>query len=215
MPRHGQIIESLDDVAAGVRALKRSCRHMRKAHAVAGDPPLRREPGGFRGIAGIVVGQMLSLASADAIWGRLAAAVTPFDAQGFIGLDDRALMAAGLSRPKIKTLRGIAEAELSGAFDFARLERLPADEAREALLGLPGIGPWSADIYLMFCLGHRDAFAAGDLALQIAAGRLMELDERPGAQALIEIAERWRPWRAVAARQLWAYYRVIKGMRRD
>jgi DNA-3-methyladenine glycosylase II len=213
--RATRTIESLDDIAAGVRALKRKCPLIRQAHALAGDPPLRREPGGFRGMAEIVVGQMLSLASAAAIWGRLEKVVEPFAPHAFLALGDDALMAAGLSRPKIKALRAIAEAELSGAFDFARLEHLAAEEARSALLALPGIGPWSADIYLMFCLGHRDAFAPGDLALQIAAERLMELDERPGPSALEAIAERWRPWRGVAARQLWAYYRTIKRLERE
>ncbi len=207
------LIVHAGDIAAGLRALKRRCPLMRKAHGLAGDPPLRREPGGFAGLAEIVVGQMLSLASADAIWRRLTAAVRPFEPAAFLMLDDAALKAAGLSVAKIKTLRGIAEAEIAGSLAFARLESVGADEARAMLLERPGIGPWSADIYLMFCLGHRDAFAAGDLALQVAAERLMELDARPNAKALEAIAERWRPWRGVAARQLWAYYRLVRGMR--
>lgn len=209
------LIVDAGDIAAGLRVLKRRCPHMRKAHGLAGDPPLRREPGGFAGLAEIVVGQMLSLASADAIWSRLTAAVRPFEPAEFLQLDAAALQAAGLSAAKIRTLRGIAEAELAGSLEFARLEGLAAEEARAMLLELPGIGPWSADIYLMFCLGHRDAFAAGDLALQVAAERLMQLDARPNAKALEAIAERWRPWRGVAARQLWAYYRVEKGMVRS
>lgn len=181
---------------------------MRKAHALAGDPPLRREVGGFEGLARIIVGQQVSTASADAIWSRFAAILPEVDAAAYLRLGTADHVAIGLSRPKIRTLAAVATAMASGTLDLAGLERRPDDAVRAELLALHGIGPWSADIYLMFCLGRADAFAPGDLALQVAAQRLMDLAERPDVKALAEIAERWRPWRGVAARLLWSYYRV-------
>lgn len=201
-------IDGPDDIAAGVRWLTRACPHMRRAHALAGDPPLRREAGGFEGLARIIVGQQVSTASADAIWARFAATVRPMAAARYMQLATADHVQIGLSRPKIRALHAVAAAIAGGALDLDRLAEAPDDTVRDRLLALHGIGPWSADIYLMFCLGRVDAFAPGDLALQVAAERLMELAGRPDAKALAGIAERWRPWRGVAARLLWAYYRV-------
>jgi DNA-3-methyladenine glycosylase II len=154
---------------------------------------------------------MVSLASADAIWARLVSRLAPFDARSMLALSEADLRGAGLSGPKIKTLRAVATAVQSGTLDFAILETHDDVTVRETLMGIPGIGPWTADIYLLFCLGRADAFAPDDLALQVAAEHLLALDSRPSSKALEAIAERWRPWRGVAARQLWAYYRAIKG----
>jgi DNA-3-methyladenine glycosylase II len=199
-----RIIESEDDIRAGVAALRRRCPTMKRVHGLVGDPPLRRHEAGFVGLAKVVVGQQLSIASASAIWKRTAVAVDPFDASTLLALDDATLRGAGLSRGKMRTLRALAEALNSGALDFDA--RLSAEELREALLAITGIGPWTADIYAMFCLGDADGFAPGDLALQIAVQRAFELDERPSARQLEEMAERWRPWRGVAARLLWSFY---------
>ena len=115
-----------------------------------------------------------------------------------------------MSRPKIKTLRAISEA-IAGGLALDDLAHLPEDEAIARLTAVSGIGPWTADIYLMFCIGRADVFAAGDLALQIAAQMLMGLDERPTAKEIAAIAaERWSPWRTVAAGLLWAYYAEAK-----
>jgi DNA-3-methyladenine glycosylase II len=182
---------------------------MRLVHDTAGDPPLRRRPAGFEGLARVIVGQQLSVASAAAIWERTAALCRPFDPGAMLALQDEQLAAAGLSRPKIRTLRAIAEA-CSNGLDLARLESAADADIHASLTQVVGIGPWTADVYIMFCLGRADAWAPGDLALQIAAQRALALDERPGAEALAEIAERWRPWRGVAARLLWAYYAALK-----
>ncbi len=197
-------IETVDDIRAAVRALRKLCPVMRRVHDLVGDPPLRRNVSGFVGLAQVVVSQQLSIASAGAIWKRTAAAVDPFDAETLLLAEDATLRAAGLSRGKIKTLRAMAAAQTSGALRFDRT--VSGEELREALLAISGIGPWTADIYAMFCLGDVDGFAAGDLALQIATQRAFGLDERPSARALEEIAARWRPWRGVAARLLWAFY---------
>jgi DNA-3-methyladenine glycosylase II len=114
-----------------------------------------------------------------------------------------------LSRPKIRTLRAIADACTNG-LDLARLASAGEEDVHAALTQVVGIGPWTADVYIMFCLGRADAWAPGDLALQVAAQRALALDERPSSDALEEIGERWRPWRGVAARLLWAYYAALK-----
>jgi DNA-3-methyladenine glycosylase II len=206
-------IATEDDIRRGVRALRRKCPHMRAIHDLAGDPPLRRLEGGFPGLARIVVGQQLSVASAAAIWGRTFGLLTPFSAEGLLCLDDGALRAAGLSAPKIRTLRNVAHAVVAGGLALDALEGAGQEEIHATLTAVNGIGPWTADIYIMFCLGHADAWAAGDLALQLACQMAMGLDAKPGAKELSAIAERWRPWRGVAARMLWAYYKVVKDKR--
>ncbi len=198
------MIETAADIRAGAAALRKLCPVMRRVHDLVGDPPLRRHTSGFVGLAQVVVSQQLSIASAGAIWKRTAIVVDPFDAATLLATDIEALRAAGLSQGKVKTLRAAAEAIVAGSLD---LERQMADEdLRVALIAINGIGPWTADIYTMFCLGHADGFAAGDLALQVAVQRAFGLADRPHAQELVEMAERWRPWRGVAARLLWSFY---------
>lgn len=201
------IILDDDHMLKGIRALRRKCPHMRLVHELAGDPPVRRHATGFEGLARIVVGQQLSLASAQAIWGRMQEAVRPMLPEAFLALGDEELRAAGLSKGKVRTLRALSEAIVSG-LNLEALSELPEAEVHAVLTTLPGVGPWSADIYLLFCLGRADAFAAGDLALQIAARAAMGLAERPSREELFDIADRWRPWRGVAAHLLWAYYKV-------
>jgi DNA-3-methyladenine glycosylase II len=176
----------------------------------AGAPPLRRREPGFEGLAWIIVSQQLSTASAGAIFARLKTRVDPFDAAVLARLDDEALRGCGLSGPKIRTLRSLCTEVADGRLDLAALTHMPADLAHAALVTVKGIGPWTADIFLLFCLGHPDAFPAGDLALQEAARLALALRKRPDAAKLTKIAERWRPWRGAAARLLWAYYRVAK-----
>lgn len=202
-----RIIETDADLREGIRALRRKCPHLRRVHDRAGDPPLRRHAPGFEGLARIIVGQQLSIASAQAIWTRVQAAVRPMSAKAFLALSDDELRQAGLSRGKVKTLRAMSEA-IEAGLDLNQLAAAPEDVVHETLTALPGIGPWSADIFLLFCLGRADAFAAGDLALQTAAANALKLAQRPSREELLAIAERWRPWRGVAAHMLWAYYKV-------
>jgi len=204
-----RIIATDDDVREGVRALRRKCAVMRHVHDTAGHPPLRRRPAGFEGLARVIVGQQLSVASAAAIWARTAEACCPFEPRILLALEDKQLAAAGLSRPKIRTLRAIADACTNG-LDLAGLDGASEEQVHAALTEVVGIGPWTADVYIMFCLGRADGWAPGDLALQVAAQRAMGLDERPNADTLKDIGERWRPWRGVAARLLWAYYAALK-----
>ncbi len=207
------VIRTQADICRGVRALKRKCPTMRKLHAMAGDPPVRHVGHGFEGLARIVVGQQLSVASASAIWRRTRALIEPFDAASLLSRSDGALRAAGLSAGKVRTLRGLATACLDDGLDVDGLETLEDAVIRERLTAVVGIGPWTSDIYIMFCLGRRDAWAPGDLALQEAAKMAFGLEARPRALELEALSQRWRPWRGVAARLLWAYYAVAR--RRD
>lgn len=211
MPHHR--IDTEADVAAGLEALLATDPRLADVAAVAGPLPLRRRPGGFAGIAGIVVSQQLSTASAAAIWGRLAAAYDPLTPQRLLKARADRLAGLGLSRPKIRALKEIARAIVGGSLDCDALPHMDADAAHAALCAVHGVGPWTADIYLLFCLGHADAWPAGDLALQEGARLALGLRERPTAKETIALAQPWRPWRGVAARLLWAYYRTIK--RRD
>ncbi len=206
--KQSRIIETTRQLEDGLAALVAICPHMARAHAVAGTPPLRRWSPGFDGIVRIVVGQQLSIASATAIHGRLAQAISPLDASGIQAAADAVLLAAGLSKAKVATVRALAAAVGDGCLPIADLSDLDDAGVHAALTSVRGIGPWTADIYLLFGLGRADAFAAGDLALQVATARLMDLPDRPKADALLDIAERWRPWRGIAARLLWAYYAV-------
>ncbi len=201
-------IRTKADLRAGVAALVGACPHLARVHAVAGAPPLRRRPAGFKGLARIIVGQQLSVASAAAIWDRLEARVQPFTAQELLTVPDRDLRAAGLSRVKIATLRGLAHALDDGTLDLDALTHAPDEIIHAELTALKGIGPWTADIYILFCLARADAWSPGDLALQYAVRDALALDARPGLDEMVAIAEAWRPWRSVAARLLWAYYGV-------
>jgi DNA-3-methyladenine glycosylase II len=194
------------DLQEGVAALTRSCRHLARVHAAAGDPPLRRRPAGFKGLSRVIVGQQLSVASAQAIWGRLEALAHPFTTASFVKLSDRELRRTGLSAAKIATLRGIAAAIDDGSLDLEALSHVPEDVIHAKLTALKGVGPWTADIYILFCLARADAWSPGDLALKVAVKDALALETRPDQALMIEIAEFWRPWRAVAARMLWSYY---------
>lgn len=201
-----RVIETEADLAEGAEYLASSCPVWARVLPRLGPLPLRRRADGFEAIAGAIVSQQISVAAAASIWERMAAAGLT-STEGIIAASEEDLRAVGLSRPKIRYIRGIAEAGL----DWHGLRSMPDEEALATLVALPGIGAWTAEVYLMFALGRADVFAAGDLALQEAAKTLYDLEKRPTAATLRGMAERWSPWRAVAARGLWAYYRQVKG----
>jgi DNA-3-methyladenine glycosylase II len=196
------------DLQAGVTALTGVCEHMARVHALAGDPPLRRRPAGFKGLSRVIVGQQLSVASAGAIWRRLEALAQPFTPASFLELSANDLRRAGLSAAKVATLRGVAAAIAAGSLDLDGLAAASDDEIHAQLTALKGIGPWTADIYILFCLARADAWSPGDLALQVAVQDALALEARPDQVLMTEVAETWRPWRSVAARMLWCYYAV-------
>jgi DNA-3-methyladenine glycosylase II len=199
------------DLDTAVAALTASDPRWRAALESAGRPALRRRPDGFAGLAQIVVSQQLSTASARAIWSRLEAALQPVSVETLLRARTPKLARTGLSAPKIRALKAIARAIRDGELDLAALADLDADEAHAQLTTIHGIGPWTADIYLLFCLGHADAWPAGDLALQEAARLLFALEARPSRAEMGPLAEAWRPWRGAAACMLWTYYRAAKG----
>lgn len=204
------LIHTEADLAAAVADLLALDPRLAAALAVAGSVPLRRRPGGLEGLVRIVMGQQLSTASADAIWGRLRAAYEPFHHTALRRARSDRLARIGLSAAKIRTVKAIAEAVEAGAIDFEALAAMPADDAHTMLTAVHGIGPWTTDIYLLFCVGHGDAWPAGDLALQEAARLVLARERRPTAKEMVALAEAWRPWRGVAARLLWSYYRAVK-----
>ncbi len=194
------------DVEAGLAALRKADHRLAAVAERAGDLPLRLDAPGFSGMARIVVGQMVSRASADAIWQRLVSHAGTVTAAACAGLTGDACRAIGLSRAKEATLRAMAAAEIEGRLDLTRVCVMPAPQAIGQLTSIRGVGAWTAEVYLLFCAGHPDVFPAGDIALQNAVAHAFGLDERPDARALSQIASGWRPWRAVAARLFWAYY---------
>lgn len=200
-----RIILSDACVAEGAAWLVAAEPRFARAMAETGPLPLRRRPGGFAALLQTICGQQLSVASATACWTRLREQGAS-DPGKVLAMDDEALRACGLSRPKIRYARALAAADL----DYAALAMLPEDEAIARLTAVKGIGSWTAEIYLMFSVGRADVFAPGDLALQEAAKLIFDLPERPAERDLRVLAEAWSPWRAVAARLLWAYYRVSK-----
>jgi len=204
------ILETSRDIEAGIAALTQLCPHMARAATAVGTVPLRRWSPGFDGLVRIIVGQQLSVASANAILNRLSTAVDPLDAKGVLAASDATLRAAGLSAAKLATLRAVSIAVRDGDINFAGLDSASPEAVHEALTAVRGIGPWTADIWLVLCRGDSDAFASGDLALQVAVQDLLGLEARPSAAEMLTIAERWRPWRGVAARLLWATYATRK-----
>ncbi|MGL6210808.1 MAG: DNA-3-methyladenine glycosylase family protein [Paracoccaceae bacterium] len=202
----GRIITTLDCVAEGAEWLAAREPLFGQALAVCGPLPLRRQADGFAALLSAIVGQQVSVASANAIWARLEGAGLT-DMAAMAGASDEALRAVGLSRQKARYGRALAQAGI----DFNALRGEVDDGVIGTLVAVPGIGRWTAEIYAMFALGRADVFAPGDLALQEAAKGLFSLEERPSEKVLRLIAEDWSPWRSVAARILWAYYRVLKG----
>jgi DNA-3-methyladenine glycosylase II len=205
-----QRIDTLNDIQSGLRALVRLEPRLAHVVNIAGEVPLRRHRAGFESLAGIIVSQQISKASADAIFARLKAAIQPFTPVRLLTIGETGLVGAGLSRPKQKTFFAVAQACRDG-LDLENLCQLPASDAVSAMTALPGIGPWTAEVYLLFCAGHPDIFPSGDIALQNAVRHAFCLESRPTPKPLTAIAERWSPHRSVAARLFWAYYANMKG----
>jgi DNA-3-methyladenine glycosylase II len=201
----GRIIETDADVHEGMLALSAMCPRMKAAYALTGPLPLRRRPNGFVQVLSAIVGQQVSVASAAAVWSRIEAAGFNTPAAVLAASDDE-LRAVGLSRQKFIYARELALADI----DYIALRDMSDEAVIKTLVAVKGIGPWTAEVYAMFSLGRADVFAPGDLAMQEAARSLYDLPERPKEKAFREMADAWAPWRAVAARLLWAYYAYEK-----
>ena len=184
-----------------------------KVLARHGTPSLRPMPDGLEGLLLTVTEQFFSLKAAAVIWGRLRERLQPLLPDTVLDCPHAELMALGLSAAKARSFHGIARAIHSGIFAPDTLPDHSDDEARKQLLALPGVGPWTADIYLLAALQRPDVWPWGDLALQLSVHNLFEMQERPGKREMLALSEPWRPWRAVAARLLWSHYRGLKGMK--
>ncbi|MFT6088385.1 MAG: DNA-3-methyladenine glycosylase II [Sulfitobacter sp.] len=201
----GRIITCDADVAEGAAWLTRANPRFAQALQATGPLPLRLRADGFDALIGAIIGQQVSVASANAMRAKM-------DAQGLtheaaiVAAGEEGLRAAGLSRQKI----GYALALAQAGIDYGALRDAPNDEVIKTLTAIPGVGTWTAQIYAMFSLGRADVFAEGDLALQEATKTLFDLPERPKPKQLALMAEDWSPWRSVAARALFSYYRVVK-----
>jgi len=206
----GRKIESLADVEAGLDELCLIDPRLTAIRAVSGEVELRLTKPGFDSLVSIIMSQMVSRASAAAILGRFRRLVDPMSPRGVLAADDDVFREAGLSRPKQRTVTALAHAVEDG-LDLEHLCGLDAYVAISRLTAVEGIGPWTAQVYLLFAAGHPDVFPAKDVALQSAVGHALGIDPRPGDRALDKIAESWSPWRGVAARLFWAYYRDMKG----
>ncbi|WFU17637.1 DNA-3-methyladenine glycosylase 2 family protein [Bradyrhizobium sp. CB3481] len=203
-------LNSQSDLEDAVHALVRQDTRLKPILEVTGMPALRQREPGFAGLAAIVCGQQLSTASAGAIWARLVAAFDPFDHHAVGKARTDRLGRLGLSAAKIKTLKHIARELAAERLNLEVLAEEDADAAHHTLTALPGIGPWTADVYLLFCLGHGDAWPAGDIAIQEAVKVGLGLKERPTPKQMTPLAEPWRPYRGAAAHLWWSYYRVLK-----
>jgi DNA-3-methyladenine glycosylase II len=201
----GRIIQGDSCVAEGAAWLAGRDPRMARALDQTGTLPLRLRPDGFDQLLSAIVSQQVSVASAAAIWSRIESAGLN-DPARVRGASEEDLRAVGLSRQKIRYARALAEAGV----DYMALRSAPTDQVIATLVAIPGIGAWTAEIYAMFSLGRADVFAPGDLALQESARILFDLPDRPKERAFRDMAEDWAPWRSVAARLLWAYYRVAK-----
>ena len=163
-------------------------------------------PKGFKGICALVIEQQISVKAAESIKKRVFNLMESVNAESFLQLNKNLLREAGLSRPKINYLTGVAEQESSGQFSFDDLKKMSDEDARKSLESMKGIGSWTADCYLMACLGRQDIWPVGDIGLQEGVRRLKDLKERPNVEDMTCLAREWRPFRSVAANLLWADY---------
>src|SRR5450432_282174 len=198
------------DLEAAVHALVKQDPRLKPVLKIAGMPALRRREPGYAGLAAIVCGQQVSTASAAVIWGRVSAAFDPFHHDALRRARADRLGRLGLSAAKIKTLKNLARELAAERLNLEALANEDADAAHNTLTALHGIGPWTADVYLLFCLGHGDAWPAGDIAIQEAVKIGLSLKTRPTAKQMVPLAEPWRPMRGAAAHLWWTYYRVLK-----
>lgn len=201
----GRVIKSPECVAEGAAWLAENVPEFAFALEQTGPLPLRLRPDGFAQLLSAIMSQQVSVASAAAIWERLKEAKLTGPLKIRYASEDE-LRACGLSRQKIRYARALAEANIN----YKDLRSRPDADVIATLTSVSGIGPWTAEVYAMFSLGRADVFAPGDLALQESARILFDLNARPGERAFREMAQDWAPWRSVAARALWAYYRVAK-----
>lgn len=198
-------------LARAARQLARRDKQLGSIYQKLGPPPLWARPPGFPTLVKIILEQQVSLSSAASIYARLKKNTVPFRPDRMLELGEAHLKSLGLTRQKTAYCLHLAQSLTDKRLRLAQLSRMSDNEATTALLALKGIGPWSANIYLLMALGRPDIWPTNDLALAIAITELRQLTTRPNANELAEIAEAWRPYRSVAARMLWQYYLARRG----
>lgn len=201
------MIDSAARLRRALKALAKRCPHMAMAVADVGYPEPRDRDAGFASLLRIIVCQQVSNEAGAAIWRKLEGRLVDVTAEKVIRTRVATLRACGLSRPKVRYAKALAQAITKDGLDIDALASAPDDEVRARLTAVIGIGKWTADIYLMFALGRPDVMPGGDLALAVAAERMMGLSGRPTPVELEDIAERWKPHRTAAAVMLWHYYK--------
>ena len=203
-------LDSAERLAVHLDALMALDQRLHPVRERAGQIEIRATGPGFAGMARIICSQQLSVASARAIWGRFAALDGALEAKSFLLIEEPALRGVGLSVGKVRSMRVVAAAIDDGTLDFEQIETLPVEEAVLRLTALKGIGPWTAEIYLLFCAGHPDIFPAGDLALRKAVGQALGMAAVPSIPEVSAIAEAWSPHRGAAALLFWRYFVTMK-----
>jgi DNA-3-methyladenine glycosylase II len=200
------IYATQSDLESGLIFLAQQDEGMARAFEKYGTPPLRRRKDGLEGLIKLLISQQVSTKAAQAIQARFDSQFPKAQPDQLLSTSDESLAACGISRPKQRYIRHLAQAILAGELDLKALREAEDAAVFDKLTALLGIGPWTADCYLLFHLGRCDRFPAGDLALQEGYRLLYSLNDRPDARRLAELAQRWRPHRAAAARMLWAFY---------
>jgi DNA-3-methyladenine glycosylase II len=205
-------LHEIPAIAAGVDHLIASVPHFASADRARFE--WRKREAGFGGLLRMILGQQVSTRAADAMWGKLAAMMPEPDPTVFLTFDDAALAAAGFSRQKMRYGREIARALIADPLHLDRLADADDEAAIATLTALPGIGRWSAEVYLMFCLGRPDIWPAGDLGIVLGVQYLLGLPEKPSPAAIVAAAEAWRPHRSAASLLVWSHYSLVAADRR-
>ena len=212
------VIDTPEALAKGLRSLLRRDPRLRPINRLAGkwtergiaagDSGLLRRQPGFASLLRIIIEQQVSVASANAIWGRLQDKVSLVP-EDMLQVEDATFREVGFSRQKTQYARALATEIVEGRLDLEALQHMSEADATSALVRVKGIGRWTAEIYLMFVLGRPDVWPAGDLVLQYAVRDLFDLGDRPKEKEMDALSEPWRPWRSVAARLFWHSYEVV------
>ena len=209
-------ISSAAHLEQAIDALIAADKRFHPVVARTGRPQFKpRRKHGFEALVDIVVSQQLSIAAADTIFGRVKEKVVPFDPPTLLATPAEVLRACGLSAPKQKHMKTIAAAILDGSLDLKRVRTMHDDDARAHLTAVKGIGPWTADIYLMSSLGRADIWPVADVGLQAAITRVLKLKKRPNEKAMERLSKNWRPWRTIAARLFWIHEDGIRKEKRE
>jgi len=201
-------------LSRAVKVLAKECAIIKAAHEFVGVPEWRTRAPDYAGLARIIAYQQLSTKAAGTIWGRVEVLLGKVSPKTVLAADIDALRACGLSRPKIAHIRSIAEAVESGALNFRRIARASDKAAQTELVAVKGIGPWTADVYLMFCLGRWDVFPHADIGLSEAYRMISGERKRHPPKKFLKTSERWRPYRGVAAHMLWSYINAARDAQR-